>query len=311
VRVEATRLRKKLKEYYEGPGIQDPFRIVLPPGKYEVEFVAIEAAQPREPEPAAFPVAEPQPIRNRKPILWKVALSVLALVAVITGLLKFGRSGEPAVSILPFTSYPGVEDFPALSPDGRHVAFCWDEETQASRVYVQDVGQDTPQRLTQSSIREFRPAWSPDGTHIAFLREASPDSVEVRTIPFPSAGISETLLAKIRKVSGVTPGLSWSADGLWLATTEAEEGNLNIVLLSTKTGEERRFWTDGTPGRRLDPNFSPDGRYLAYVKSTDTAAGDLIVSRLPSGPEQQLTHDRAVINGITWQPDSSGLVIAS
>src|SRR5437763_14050414 len=39
VRVEAHRLRKRLEEYYSGPGADDPVQIVVPNGQYRPQFV--------------------------------------------------------------------------------------------------------------------------------------------------------------------------------------------------------------------------------------------------------------------------------
>src|SRR5438270_2556059 len=39
VRVEAHRLRKRLEEYYSGPGTDDPVQIVIPNGQYRPQFV--------------------------------------------------------------------------------------------------------------------------------------------------------------------------------------------------------------------------------------------------------------------------------
>lgn len=47
VRVEARRLRTKLSEYYEGPGSDDPVRILLPKGGYAPVFEQVGAAEAR------------------------------------------------------------------------------------------------------------------------------------------------------------------------------------------------------------------------------------------------------------------------
>jgi imidazolonepropionase-like amidohydrolase/Tol biopolymer transport system component len=57
---------------------------------------------------------------------------------------------------------------PALSPDGRRVAF-----NALDRIWVMDLPQagqlaSPPRRLTSDSIGEFYPAWSPDGCWIAY-----------------------------------------------------------------------------------------------------------------------------------------------
>lgn len=53
VRVEARRLRRKLKEYYAGPGADDPVRILLAPRGYRPMITAHEA-EPPTPGPAIF-----------------------------------------------------------------------------------------------------------------------------------------------------------------------------------------------------------------------------------------------------------------
>src|SRR5438477_6725276 len=52
VRVEAHRLRKRLKEYYETEGANHPVQIVIPPGHYAPKFIY------RPTEPAALALAQ-------------------------------------------------------------------------------------------------------------------------------------------------------------------------------------------------------------------------------------------------------------
>lgn len=107
VRVELHRLRKKLKEYYEGEGSGHSLHIVIDPGQYVPRFV------PREKNSALAPDARsetshsweaqvlesPQPLRRRVTAsvkragvgAWRLALGGLVL-AVLVGaiLLRFG-----------------------------------------------------------------------------------------------------------------------------------------------------------------------------------------------------------------------------
>ena len=50
------------------------------------------------------------------------------------------------------------------SPDGRRVAF-----TALDRLYVADLPNGTPRRLTSETVGEFYPTWSPDGASIAYV----------------------------------------------------------------------------------------------------------------------------------------------
>lgn len=76
VRVAIHRLRKKLDEFYAGPGRDEPVRLVIPKGRYRM---VIEAQAAPEVVPGSRPVP---PIR--RPLAWIVGL-LLALNAALYG----------------------------------------------------------------------------------------------------------------------------------------------------------------------------------------------------------------------------------
>jgi len=121
VRVEIHRLRKKLKEYYEGEGAVHPLRIVIDPGQYVPRFVPREQITALEPDASLEtpPSAEARELESphalRRPVAagakptrvggWRLAVGGVAL-ALLAGaiLLKFGArlgawvKGSPAAA---------------------------------------------------------------------------------------------------------------------------------------------------------------------------------------------------------------------
>ena len=102
VRVEARRLRSRLADYYEGPGMDDPVVIQLPKGAYVPVFVPRES--PDAPEPAQLAGI---PKKNGPTIGWPAAALGLALVA-LAAILLFARwrppVPHPVVAVLPFVN---------------------------------------------------------------------------------------------------------------------------------------------------------------------------------------------------------------
>ncbi len=89
VRAEASRLRAKLREYYETAGRHDPIRIELPKGSYSPIFQLSSEPDVSKPGPPAEPVAATEFRWKRRAAI--AALPVVAAIAVIGAMYHGGR----------------------------------------------------------------------------------------------------------------------------------------------------------------------------------------------------------------------------
>jgi serine/threonine-protein kinase len=102
VRVEARRLRRKLREYYAGPGKNDPVVISLPEGSYVPQFTGIaipEPAAPASPSPAGprlavLPLEITPPSASALMLAAALTDDLLGALARIPGLLVVTRSAS-------------------------------------------------------------------------------------------------------------------------------------------------------------------------------------------------------------------------
>jgi hypothetical protein len=107
VRVQASRLRTKLAEYYAGEGAADPILVKIPKGSYHLVFEAKLVESPPQTEPSAEPVprsvvVETVPVRMRTALILLLACLAMSLLAV--GILLWNRKlPEPATAV-PSTS---------------------------------------------------------------------------------------------------------------------------------------------------------------------------------------------------------------
>ena len=242
---------------------------------------------------------------RRTRILSALALLALALAAAWLWVRAYvtGSIDVPTLSdVVPLTSYPGTQRSPSLSPDGRKFAFAWTGFTGDNLdIYVQNVDNGTPSRLTSDPAADDYPTWSPDGSRIAFIRSGVVYLV-------PSGGGKERELAR-----AAGPGLDWSPDGSLLAISNRESDNepLGIFVVSVATGQRQRITQPSAPARDEYPEFSWDGRQIAFVRA-DTVVGDVwVIDRARRTPARRLSATGQPIGELAWTPDDRFVIFGA
>jgi Tol biopolymer transport system component len=221
---------------------------------------------------------------------------------------------NPLLRTLPLTSLPGRELAPAVSPDGSRVAFLWDggEDKTSLDLYVQSASDARPLKLATGPARQ--PAWSPDGTRIAFLRYTEPASAPRRqeVLEVPTTGGVERKLAV---VGAQQFGLDWSPDGRSLAVVDKPaKGAADALYLFSRRDGSKQQLTSPTAGDAGDclPRFSPDGRFLAFVRVHAPSSADVFVLDLLKRSLSRVTRTEELVLGAPdWLPDGGGLIYSS
>jgi eukaryotic-like serine/threonine-protein kinase len=207
-------------------------------------------------------------------------------------------------------SPPSLYFFPKISPDGKKIVVT----TAVGRdrdLWILDLAQGTTLRLTSDEGDENQPIWSPDGKRIAFSSTASHEANldgGIAGIVWKAAdGTGEAKFLGSSRGKWVFP-YSWRRDGKTIVTNDSTPDfqNMDIGMLSTE-GDRRYSPLIKGKFQEVQPQFSPDGRWLAYC-SDESGNNQIYVRPFPNvdnGGRWQVSTDRG--NSPRWSPDGKKL----
>jgi serine/threonine protein kinase/Tol biopolymer transport system component len=244
--------------------------------------------------------------RRRYPI-WSIPLAAALLLAAGLAAYLFRRAPlRPAenLSVVPLTSYPGVEQYPSFSPDGNEIAFIWKND-----LYIKQVGSEKAVFLTKDATS---PAWSPDGRTIAFARLGLTTTT---VYSIPALGGPERKLSDASLAFWAWGQLSWSPDSKWLAFPGPDTGVwadtplAQIHLLNVET-LERRVLPKTSPNCEASalPAFSSSGDVLALFCASSQGIGNISLQPLQGGKARELVHIQGDVAGLAWTVDDKSVL---
>ncbi len=225
----------------------------------------LDLEETNEALPSVAPVSRQRRISAWVPWLVAAAATVIAVALAI-------RRGPPPsdgfanVTVERVTYDAGLTTMPAISADGRLIAFASDRSGRGDLDIWVQLADGAPIRVTDGPADELSPHFSPDGNQIVYRSEAAGGGVYV----VPTLGGEPRLIAPEGR------GPRFSPDGSKIAywVGEFRGGSTaasGAYLVPLGGGEATRLLPDFETAR--DPVWAPDGKSLLVTALARRAAG--------------------------------------
>jgi Tol biopolymer transport system component len=204
--------------------------------------------------------------------------------------------------------YPKRMDF---SADGKFIVYdSFDRDRSPERdlfVLAVDGSREAP--LVQHPANDLFPLWSPEGDAVFFASDRS-GTMDLWRVPVrDGAPAGEPSLVKSQLGRFLPMGIT-SGGKLYYGVREG----LSDIYIGD-VGKDGSLMKSRFPGRNSSPEWSPDGKFLAYLSRRGTEnygeeSRAIVVRTVRSAEERELKVKLAHVERVRWSPDGRTLLVS-
>jgi serine/threonine-protein kinase len=199
------------------------------------------------------------------------------------------------------TNQNGLDYSPALSPDGKRIAFASQRAGGIDLFVMNADGTDQRQltNLTALGLGAHEPTWSPDSKRIAF-------NTRVKQIDIWAINADGTRLVKLTNDPAGARSPAWSPDGRKIAYVTRRDGHADIFVMNADGSNPVRLTVNEFGDNH--PAWSPDGRRIAFYSNRDGADLEIYVMNADGSEQVRLTNHPGEDSFPCWSPDGRQIV---
>lgn len=272
-------------------------------------------------EPQALNVSGTQ----RKPSYRQIGIVAALLLLVCFVYLMFTPNKIPdQAETVPFvryeaiTSLVGLEFDPAVSPDGKYLAFVHVSDfDQGSRLMVQNLATNSVSTISKHHSILSSPVWRPDGKALAYQKILDQEYCQIRITTLNddrSNFLSDELLFECG-LDSVGSRIDWSPDGSFIVYPNRDRGKqqISLMLFPVSGGQQEQLTVPPqTSIGDYAARFSKSGKHIAFLRYIGSSTGEIWVMDLDTRASKRILE----LKGepplyIDWYMDDKKILFAS
>jgi len=195
-------------------------------------------------------------------VMAAAGLGLVVIMGLAWWLTRSPQSAPvPQYKLTQITRDSGYTAEPALSPDGRLLAYASDRSEDGNLdIWVQQLAGGQAIQLTDHEADDSAPSFSPDGSQIVFVSKRGDGGVY----------LVSSLGGNVRRIAGRGSSPRFSSDGKWISYSssflDGAVGARSRIAIASTSGEAERTVETGLTAAR-EPIWSPNGKYLLFLGS--------------------------------------------
>ncbi len=208
-----------------------------------------------------------------------------------------------------------VEQFPALSPDGKQLVFSR-EIGRVRKLFLSDPAESSERQLTRGDSDDILPAWSPDGKTLLFARAAASGArFEVADVygRYIDGNIWSIEVESGRETRVIDNAFNpaWSPDGTQMAFDASWSGPRRIWIADARGRNTQQLTTDDSEAiAHVRPRWSPDGTKIVFQNIEGTKS-DVRVVDLATRTIRSVTDDFVMDIHPVWSVEGDAIYLSS